>query len=97
MIPITLVRRLLRLLATRLDSYPRSSITAWTRSRVSGAVPYRPLTTRETVAIDTPASAATSPIVTLSRARFTLDLPHSVSVIENVYNLGGEAWGCGEK
>ncbi len=37
--PMTLVRRLRRLRATRLDSYPRSAITAFTRLKVSGATP----------------------------------------------------------
>src|SRR4029078_9009790 len=38
---------------------------ARTRSEVVSATPQRPLITFETVATDTPASAATSPIVTL--------------------------------
>src|SRR5258708_2335377 len=59
-IPITLVRWLRRLCATMLDSYPSSSITACTRARVSAATPYRPLITFDTVAMDTPAPAATS-------------------------------------
>ena len=37
--PITLVRWLRRLWATRLASYPRSSMTACTRAVVSAATP----------------------------------------------------------
>src|SRR5665647_243762 len=58
-IPMTFVRWLRRLLATRLGSYPSSSITRCTRSLVAAATPYLPLTTLETVAVETPARAAT--------------------------------------
>jgi hypothetical protein len=71
-IPMTFVRWLRRLRATRLDSYPRSSMTAWTREEVFGATPYLPFTTRDTVAIDTPAWAATSLMVTRPLARLIL-------------------------
>ena len=62
--PITLVRWLRRLRATRLASYPSSSMTTCTRATVAAATPYRSLMTLETVATDTPARAATSRIVT---------------------------------
>ena len=50
--------------ALRFAMYPRSRTTLWTSSRVSGETSPRPLTTRETVAIETPARSAISRIVT---------------------------------
>ncbi len=64
--PITLVRRLRRLCATRLAWYPLSAITSSTRRWVSAATPYRLLITLDTVDTDTPARAATSWMVTRS-------------------------------
>jgi len=46
--------------AAWLGTYPSSSIACWTRSRNCSATVAWPLTTRETVARDTPARAATS-------------------------------------
>ena len=57
---MTFVRWLRRLRATRLDSYPSSSMTRCTRCDVACATPYRPLITFDTVATDTPAVRATS-------------------------------------
>lgn len=53
-IPMTFVRWLRRLCATRLASYPRSLITAVTRANVSAETPYRWLSTLDTVATETP-------------------------------------------
>jgi len=41
-------------------TYPRASMTSRTRRRVEGRTPSWLCTTRETVAVDTPASRATS-------------------------------------
>lgn len=60
--------------ATRLEEYPSSSITVRTRSAVVAATPYRPLTTFDTVATETPAARATSVMVTLRRAFMTESL-----------------------
>src|SRR5215216_5478273 len=63
--PIVAVRLVTRLWATRFGRYPSRSIAAWTRSRVSGAIcSCRPLSTLETVVIETPASPATDRMVT---------------------------------
>src|SRR5215218_2937051 len=51
--------------AFRFVLNPWSRTTRSTASRVSGATSGRPLSTRETVAIDTPAALATSRIVAL--------------------------------
>ena len=58
--PNTFVRRLRMLWATRLDSYPSRSMTARDVREVCSATPYRSLMTFDTVATETPASAATS-------------------------------------
>ena len=61
--PTTPVRDDRMLLAPRLEAYPSSFATASTRAAVSLPTPYRPLIAFDTVATETPAAAATSPIV----------------------------------
>ena len=61
---MTLVRWLRRLWATRLASYPMSSMIAFTLADVSALTPYLALITLDTVATETPALAATSRMVT---------------------------------
>ena len=60
--PITSVRFSERFWATELGRYSSARIASSTRSRVGAATFPRSLTTRETVAIPTPARAATSAI-----------------------------------
>ncbi len=60
--PIMSVRLSERFWATELGRYSRLRIASSTRSRVAAATLPRSLTTRETVAIPTPARAATSAI-----------------------------------
>ena len=58
--PTVVVRLLARPLATALGRYPKRSITSITFFLVAGFTFGLPLTTRDTVAIDTFASLATS-------------------------------------
>ena len=58
--PDETVRPYCRFRALRFAMYPRSRTIRAMRSRVSGATWSRELSTRETVAADTPASAAMS-------------------------------------
>src|SRR5579875_1452860 len=59
----TLACRVRRLLATRLRWYPSWSTTAWTRATSLGSTLALPLSTRDTVAVETPAAVATSEMV----------------------------------
>src|SRR6187401_484708 len=54
------LRRVTRLRAARLGTYPRRSMAFSTERRTSGLTCGDPLTTRETVALETPATRATS-------------------------------------
>src|SRR3954453_19267660 len=54
------LRRVTRLRAARLGTYPRRSMAFSTERRTSGGPFGEPLTTRETVALETPATRATS-------------------------------------
>jgi hypothetical protein len=58
--PITSLRFLARLCAAPSGTYPSSSIAARTRARVLSRTGPCPCSTRETVAIETPARRATS-------------------------------------
>ena len=68
--PIEPLRRVTRLRAARLGTYPSSTIAASTARRMSGLTLGEPFTTRETVARETPAREATSSrVVPLRRSR----------------------------
>ena len=83
--PSTFVRWLRRLCAPRLASYPSCSMTCCTRSTVAWATPYRPLTTFDTVATDTPAVRATSAIFTRCMQLHAVDHRGAAPVrVENV-------------
>ena len=66
--PIVFVRFVIRLRAAAFGEYRRRVTSASTRSRVSSLTTAVPLTTRETVATETPAACATSRIVTPAAA-----------------------------
>lgn len=53
------VRRVARLRAAGLGMKPSSAIAAWTFARASGETRWPPLMTRDAVARETPAAAAT--------------------------------------
>lgn len=58
--PSTPVRRAARSFAAPLGTYPSSAIAVSTLSLVSGSTRSRPASTRDTVAVDTPARLATA-------------------------------------
>ena len=58
--PNVLVRRVTSVRAAALGRYPNSRMASMTRSRVAGRTLGRSLSTRDTDAIDTPATRATS-------------------------------------
>src|SRR3954453_157288 len=58
-----LVRRVTRVRAATLGTYPVSAMARWTISRILASTLGAPLMTRDTVARDTPAASATWSIV----------------------------------
>ena len=77
------VRWVTRLRAAWLGTYPSSSTARVTASRIAGATEVEPLTTRETVALDTPARRATASSVGRSRVTTVLT-PRSAPVGDTV-------------